>query len=90
MIAAATAACSEPKREGQPPPTGKVEEWTAIASSPQKSAGDSSLVELQLQVTVTDGNGATASDTFALSVRGFTGAPVIVTAPQDQRGPPRG
>ena len=55
LIAATTAACSESKREGQPPPAGKVEEWAAIASSPQKGAGDSTLVELQLQVTVTDG-----------------------------------
>jgi thiol:disulfide interchange protein DsbD len=55
ILAGVLSACSEPKREGQPPPTGKVEEWAAIASAPQKGAGDSSLFELQLQVTVTDG-----------------------------------
>ena len=56
LLAYALVACSEPKREGQaPPPSGKVEEWAAIASAPQFGPDSTSLIELQLQVTVTDG-----------------------------------
>ena len=55
IAALALLACSEQKRDGQaPPPNGKVEEWAAIAGAPQRGP-DSTLVELQLQVTVTDG-----------------------------------
>ena len=56
ITAVALLACSEQKRDGQaPPPNGKVEEWAAIASAPQRGPDSSTLVELQLQVTVTDG-----------------------------------
>ena len=47
-------ACAEPKRDAPPPATSKVAEWAAIASAPQ-SGGGSALIELQLQVTVSDG-----------------------------------
>jgi thiol:disulfide interchange protein DsbD len=56
VVACALAACSESKREGQtPPPSGKVEEWAAIASAPKPGPDSTSLIELQLQVTVTEG-----------------------------------
>ena len=51
----AVTACAEPKREAPPPATSKVAEWAAIASAPQSTADGASLIELQLQVTVTDG-----------------------------------
>jgi DsbC/DsbD-like thiol-disulfide interchange protein len=55
IFATAVAACSEPKREDPPKADSKVAEWVAIASAPQTGPDSSSLVELQLQVTVTDG-----------------------------------
>ena len=50
------AACSEPKKteQGAKPPA-KVEEWAAIANSPKLGPENTSLLELQLQVTVTNG-----------------------------------
>jgi hypothetical protein len=51
------AACSgEPKQseQGVKPPS-KVEEWAAIASAPKPGPGNTMLVDLQLQVTVTGG-----------------------------------
>jgi DsbC/DsbD-like thiol-disulfide interchange protein len=48
-------ACAEPKREAPPPATSNVAEWAAIASAPRTGEDSTTLVELQLQVTVTDG-----------------------------------
>jgi thiol:disulfide interchange protein DsbD len=54
-IIAAAVACSQPKQEAPPRSDSKVAEWAAIASAPQSAADSSTTVELQLQVTVTDG-----------------------------------
>lgn len=54
-LATAIAACSAPRKEQPPPPDGKVAEWAAIASAQGRDAGDRTLVDLRLQVTVTDG-----------------------------------
>ncbi|HEX6575496.1 MAG TPA: protein-disulfide reductase DsbD N-terminal domain-containing protein [Gemmatimonadaceae bacterium] len=49
-------ACSKPEKteQGTKPPA-KVEEWAAIATAPKPGPDNTMLVELQLQVTVTDG-----------------------------------
>jgi hypothetical protein len=51
----AMTACAEPRREAPPPASSKVAEWAAVASAPQTGADSTTLLELQLQVTVTDG-----------------------------------
>jgi DsbC/DsbD-like thiol-disulfide interchange protein len=51
----AFAACSERKEQVPPRSDSQVAEWAAIASAPQEGPEESKLVELQLQVTVTDG-----------------------------------
>jgi len=55
-IIVATTACSASKDETKPPKSdAQVVEWAAIASAPQPGPDNTSLVELQLQVTVTGG-----------------------------------
>jgi hypothetical protein len=48
-------ACAEPKREAPPPATSNVAEWAAIATAPRSGADSTTVVELQLQVTVSEG-----------------------------------
>jgi DsbC/DsbD-like thiol-disulfide interchange protein len=55
LFAGTIAACSEPKPEAPPRSDSKVAEWAAIATAPKTGADSASLIELQLQVTVTDG-----------------------------------
>ena len=55
VLSVVMTACAEPKREAPPPATSKVAEWAAIASAPKTGADSTTLVELQLQVTVTVG-----------------------------------
>jgi hypothetical protein len=51
----AISACADPKREPPPAATSNVAEWAAIATAPKPGADSTSLIELQLQVTVSDG-----------------------------------
>ena len=55
FLGLAIVACSEPRREGEPPPTSKVEEWTARAGAPRKGTDSVSVLDLELRVAVNDG-----------------------------------
>lgn len=48
-------ACSAPKQEAPPKSDAQVVEWAAIASPPRPGPGNTTLVDLDLQLTVTGG-----------------------------------
>lgn len=51
----AAAACSAPKKEAPPKSDAQVVEWAAIASAPKPGPENTTLVDLQVQLTVTGG-----------------------------------
>ena len=54
-LAATLGACSKPEREPPPKSSSEVVQWAAIASAPKPGPENTMLVDLQLQVTVTNG-----------------------------------